>query len=103
MKRGLVIVFSVVLAAEAQQADPAARGQISVTVKGEDGSILGGQCGILPGKIIRRGQIVWGTPARSLTRFKEQYGWMAKLPELAQRLSALEAAAGQPRRGGESG
>jgi UDP-3-O-[3-hydroxymyristoyl] glucosamine N-acyltransferase len=56
----------------------------------EDGSILGGQCGILPGKIVRRGQIVWGTPARSLGRFKEQHGWIAKLPELAQRVSVLE-------------
>jgi UDP-3-O-[3-hydroxymyristoyl] glucosamine N-acyltransferase len=59
----------------------------------EDGSVLGGQCGILPGKIIRRGQIVWGTPARSLSRFKEQYGWMARLPELGRRLRVLEAAA----------
>jgi UDP-3-O-[3-hydroxymyristoyl] glucosamine N-acyltransferase len=63
----------------------------------EDGCIAGAQCGIPTGKIIRKGQIVWGTPARPISRFKEQYGWMAKLPELARRLSALEAAAGQPR------
>lgn len=42
MNRGLVIVFTAALAAQAQQADPAAGGQVSVTVMGEDGSILGG-------------------------------------------------------------
>ena len=69
----------------------------------EDGSIAGAQCGIPTGKIIRRGQIVWGTPARLISRFKEQYGWMARLPELARRLSALEAASGQARQTGEAG
>ncbi|MGH9704986.1 MAG: UDP-3-O-(3-hydroxymyristoyl)glucosamine N-acyltransferase [Candidatus Acidiferrales bacterium] len=57
----------------------------------EDGAILGGQAGILPGKIIRSGQIVWGTPARPLARFKEQFAWLSHLPELARRVSKLEA------------
>ncbi len=56
----------------------------------EDGAILGGQAGILPGKIIRSGQVVWGTPARSLVRFKEQFAWLGRLPELAQRVRKLE-------------
>jgi UDP-3-O-[3-hydroxymyristoyl] glucosamine N-acyltransferase len=60
----------------------------------EDGCVAGAQCGIPTGKIIRRGQMVWGTPARPISRFKEQYGWMARLPELARRLAQLEAAAG---------
>lgn len=42
MGRGLAIVFWVALAAQAQQAGPAGRGQISVTVTGEDGSVLSG-------------------------------------------------------------
>jgi hypothetical protein len=42
MTRGLVIVSSVVLAAQAQQAGPAVGGEISVTVKGEDGSVQSG-------------------------------------------------------------
>jgi UDP-3-O-[3-hydroxymyristoyl] glucosamine N-acyltransferase len=67
----------------------------------EDGSIAGGQSGIPPGKVIRRGQVVWGTPARPLSRFMEQHGWMAKLPQLAERLSALEAALGRTKRGDE--
>jgi UDP-3-O-[3-hydroxymyristoyl] glucosamine N-acyltransferase len=69
----------------------------------EDGSIAGAQCCIATGKIIRRGQMVWGMPAREIGRFKEQYGWMAKLPELARRLSALEAAVAQPDRKGKAG
>jgi UDP-3-O-[3-hydroxymyristoyl] glucosamine N-acyltransferase len=62
----------------------------------EDGCIAGAQCGIPTGKVIRGGQTVWGTPARVIDRFKEQYGWMARLPELAKRLRALEVASGHP-------
>jgi UDP-3-O-[3-hydroxymyristoyl] glucosamine N-acyltransferase len=56
----------------------------------EDGSIAGGQAGILPGKVIRRGQTVWGTPARPLERFREQFGWISRLPELGERVRKLE-------------
>ncbi len=42
MGRGLAIVFWVAFAAQAQQAGPAGGAQISVTVNGEDGSILSG-------------------------------------------------------------
>lgn len=56
----------------------------------EDGAIIGAQAGIPTGKIIRRGQTVWGTPARPIERFKEQYGWFSRLPDLAARISKLE-------------
>ena len=56
----------------------------------EDGSIIGAQAGIPTGKVIRHGQTVWGTPARPIERFKEQYGWFSRLPELARRISKLE-------------
>jgi UDP-3-O-[3-hydroxymyristoyl] glucosamine N-acyltransferase len=69
----------------------------------EDGCIAGGQAGIFPGKIIRRGQVVWGTPARLLGRFKEQYGELARLPDLARRLRALEAASRQHAAKSEAG
>jgi UDP-3-O-[3-hydroxymyristoyl] glucosamine N-acyltransferase len=58
----------------------------------EDGAILGAQAGIPTGKTIRRGQTVWGTPARPLDKFKEQYAWFARLPELAERVWRLEQA-----------
>jgi UDP-3-O-[3-hydroxymyristoyl] glucosamine N-acyltransferase len=56
----------------------------------EDGAIIGAQAGIPTGKTIRSGQIVWGTPARPLEKFKEQYAWFARLPQLAARLRRLE-------------
>ncbi|HVA94442.1 MAG TPA: UDP-3-O-(3-hydroxymyristoyl)glucosamine N-acyltransferase [Candidatus Dormibacteraeota bacterium] len=56
----------------------------------EDGAVIGGQAGILPGKIVRSGQIVWGTPARPLAKFKEQFAWFSRLPELAKRIRNIE-------------
>jgi UDP-3-O-[3-hydroxymyristoyl] glucosamine N-acyltransferase len=56
----------------------------------EDGAILGAQAGIPSGKTIRGGQTVWGTPARPLAKFKEQYAWFARLSELAERVRRLE-------------
>ena len=56
----------------------------------EDNSIAGAQAGIPTGKTIRSGQVVWGTPARPLDKFKEQYAWFARLPELAARIKKLE-------------
>lgn len=56
----------------------------------EEGAVCGAQAGIPTGKKIHRGQVVWGTPARSLDKFKQQYAWFARLPELAERLRSLE-------------
>jgi UDP-3-O-[3-hydroxymyristoyl] glucosamine N-acyltransferase len=58
----------------------------------EDNSVAGAQAGIPTGKTIRSGQTVWGTPAREIGKFKEAYAWYARLPELAARIKALEAA-----------
>jgi UDP-3-O-[3-hydroxymyristoyl] glucosamine N-acyltransferase len=56
----------------------------------ENNSIAGAQAGIPTGKTIRSGQVVWGTPARPLDKFKEQYVWFAHLPELGARIKKLE-------------
>lgn len=56
----------------------------------EDGAVVGAQTGILTGKTIRRGQTVWGTPARPLEKLKKQYAALARLPELAERVRRLE-------------
>lgn len=58
----------------------------------EDGAVAGAQAGIPSHKTIRSGHVVWGTPARPLHKFKEQYAWFARLPELAERLRKLERA-----------
>ena len=60
----------------------------------EDGAVIGGQSGVLGGKTIRGGQTVWGTPARTLEKFKEQYAFYGRLPELAARIKKLEAQLG---------
>jgi UDP-3-O-[3-hydroxymyristoyl] glucosamine N-acyltransferase len=56
----------------------------------EDGASVGGQAGVVVGKTVRSGEVMWGTPARPLAKFKEQYGWFARLPELAERVRKLE-------------
>lgn len=60
----------------------------------QDGAVAGAQAGIPTGKTIRAGQVVWGTPAREIGKFKEAYVWYARLPELAARIKELERAAG---------
>jgi UDP-3-O-[3-hydroxymyristoyl] glucosamine N-acyltransferase len=56
----------------------------------EDGAVIGAQAGIPSGKTIRGGETVWGTPARPLVKFKEQYARLAHLPQLAERVRRLE-------------
>jgi UDP-3-O-[3-hydroxymyristoyl] glucosamine N-acyltransferase len=60
----------------------------------EDRAVIGAQAGIPSGKIVRTGQIVWGTPARPLDRFKKQFAWFSRLPELAERVKRLESRVG---------
>ncbi|MDE3109319.1 MAG: UDP-3-O-(3-hydroxymyristoyl)glucosamine N-acyltransferase [Acidobacteriota bacterium] len=69
-------------------------GQVGIAdhCKIEAGARLGAQAGVPSGKTIRERDTVWGTPARPLARFKAQYAWYARLPELAARLRALERA-----------
>jgi UDP-3-O-[3-hydroxymyristoyl] glucosamine N-acyltransferase len=50
----------------------------------EDGAICGAQAGIPSGKTIRAGWTVWGTPARPIEKFKQQYAWLSRLPEIGE-------------------
>lgn len=74
-------------------------GQVGIGDKAriETGAVLGSGCGILTSKIVRKGQVVWGTPARPLKEHLEQLANLARLPrlreevkELGKRLAALE-------------
>ena len=69
----------------------------------ESGAVLGSGCGILTSKIVRSGQVVWGTPARPLKEHLTQLANLARLPgllkemrkdlaELKRRLARLEPA-----------
>jgi UDP-3-O-[3-hydroxymyristoyl] glucosamine N-acyltransferase len=57
----------------------------------EDRAIIGGGTGILPGKTVREGSVMWGTPARPLREFKKMYANLSRLPELAQKVKELSA------------
>jgi UDP-3-O-[3-hydroxymyristoyl] glucosamine N-acyltransferase len=43
-------------------------------------TIIGGQGGVLNGKHVRGGELLWGTPVRPLKEFLEQQAHLAKLP-----------------------
>ena len=56
-------------------------GQVGIGDKAriEAGAVLGSGCGILTSKIVRKGQVVWGTPARPLKQYLEQLATLARL------------------------
>lgn len=73
-------------------------GQVGVAdhVRIEDGAVIGAQAGIPTGKAVRKGSVMWGTPARPLREFKKMYAHLSRLPELAQKVKELSA--GLPRK-----
>jgi UDP-3-O-[3-hydroxymyristoyl] glucosamine N-acyltransferase len=56
----------------------------------EEGATIASGGGVLPGKIVRRGSVIWGVPGRPLAVFKRQYAHLSRLPELARRVAELE-------------
>ena len=68
-------------------------GQVGIGDKAriETGAVLGSGCGILTSKIVRKGQVVWGTPARPLKEYLEQLANMARLPKLRKQVADLQA------------
>jgi UDP-3-O-[3-hydroxymyristoyl] glucosamine N-acyltransferase len=66
-------------------------GQVGIGDKAriESRAVLGSGCGILTSKIIRSGQVVWGTPARPLKEHLEQLANLARLPELRAEVAEL--------------
>jgi UDP-3-O-[3-hydroxymyristoyl] glucosamine N-acyltransferase len=67
-------------------------GQVGIGDKAriESGAVLGSGCGILTSKIVRKGQVVWGTPARPLKEYLEQLANLARLPKLRKEVAELE-------------
>ena len=59
-------------------------------VRIESGVTLGSGAGVLSHKIVRRGQVMWGTPARPLKEYLEALGNLSRLGQLRERLKALE-------------
>jgi UDP-3-O-[3-hydroxymyristoyl] glucosamine N-acyltransferase len=67
-------------------------GQVGIGDKAriESGAVLGSGCGILTSKIVRKGQVVWGTPARPLKEHLEQLANLARLPQLRKEIAEME-------------
>jgi len=78
-------------------------GQVGIGdhVEIESGARIGSKGGILPGKIVRRGAVIWGIPGRPLEIFKRQYAHLSRLPDLARRVSRLEQRVGKSSAPGE--
>lgn len=55
----------------------------------EDQAVIGAQAGIPTGKIVRRGSVMWGTPARPMPQFKKTYAHLTNLPNLAKKVNEL--------------
>ena len=56
-------------------------------------TIIGGQGGVLNGKHVRGGEVLWGTPVRPLKEFLEQQVYLSRLPrwieEIKKRIPGL--------------
>ncbi|HUQ91782.1 MAG TPA: UDP-3-O-(3-hydroxymyristoyl)glucosamine N-acyltransferase [Bryobacteraceae bacterium] len=67
-------------------------GQVGIGDKAriESRAVLGSGCGVLTSKVIRRGEVVWGTPARPLKEILQQLANLARLPALRQEVVQLK-------------
>lgn len=61
----------------------------------ESRAVLGSGCGVLTSKVIRGGEVVWGTPARPLKEVLEQLANLARLPRMREELTTLKAQVGK--------
>jgi UDP-3-O-[3-hydroxymyristoyl] glucosamine N-acyltransferase len=67
-------------------------GQVGIGDHSEvgDGATVTGQGGVIPGAPVPPGTVVSGMPAAPHREFLRRAAWVARLPELARRLEALE-------------
>ena len=73
-------------------------GQVGIGDKAriETRAVLGSGCGILTSKVVRKGQVVWGTPARPLREYLEQLASLSRIPKLREELHKLLDLKGSP-------
>lgn len=66
-------------------------GQVGIGDKAriETRAILGSGCGILTSKIVRSGEVVWGTPARPLKDYLVQLANLAKIGKIREQIATL--------------
>jgi len=56
----------------------------------EQGVIIGSKSGVLPGKIVRSGDVYWGVPVRPLREYKRLNAIFSRLPEIKAGVDALK-------------
>jgi UDP-3-O-[3-hydroxymyristoyl] glucosamine N-acyltransferase len=56
------------------------------------GAVIGSKAGILPGKIVRGGEVYWGVPIRPLREYKRLNALFGRLPEFKADIDALKDA-----------
>jgi UDP-3-O-[3-hydroxymyristoyl] glucosamine N-acyltransferase len=57
----------------------------------QSGAVIGSKAGILPGKIVRGGEVYWGVPVRPLREYKRLNALFGRLPEMKADIDALKA------------
>ncbi len=56
----------------------------------EKGAVIGSKAGVLPGKIVRSGEVYWGVPVRPLKEYKLLNALFGRLPEMKADIDALK-------------
>jgi UDP-3-O-[3-hydroxymyristoyl] glucosamine N-acyltransferase len=56
----------------------------------QKGAVIGSKAGILPGKIVRSGDVYWGVPVRPLREYKRLNALFGRLPEMKADIDALK-------------
>jgi UDP-3-O-[3-hydroxymyristoyl] glucosamine N-acyltransferase len=56
----------------------------------QKGVVIGSKAGILPGKIVRSGEVYWGIPVRPLREYKRLNALFGRLPEMKAEIDALK-------------
>jgi UDP-3-O-[3-hydroxymyristoyl] glucosamine N-acyltransferase len=56
----------------------------------QQGAVIGSKAGVLPGKIVRSGEIYWGVPVRPLREYKRLNALFGRLPEMKAEIDLLK-------------
>ncbi|MBN2317456.1 MAG: UDP-3-O-(3-hydroxymyristoyl)glucosamine N-acyltransferase [Acidobacteria bacterium] len=59
-------------------------------VRVQKGVVIGSKAGVLPGKIVRSGEVYWGVPVRPLREYKRLNAHFSKLPEMKAEIDTLK-------------
>jgi UDP-3-O-[3-hydroxymyristoyl] glucosamine N-acyltransferase len=75
-------------------------GQVGVGPRARigDRAVIAGQAGVLDGKIVPKGSVLWGTPARPIAQIKQTLAMLSHLPSLARKLEELSRRLGSGNR-----